>query len=79
MSYQFPPDISAIVQHQLAAGYFETEDDVLRAALGYLADEDDDVRAIQESIDMMEAGDEGRPLEDVANELRLKYGIPTEQ
>jgi Arc/MetJ-type ribon-helix-helix transcriptional regulator len=76
MSYQFPPDINAIVQHQLAAGYFGTEDDVLRAALGYLSEENDDVRAIQESLDMMEAGDEGRPAEEVFAALRAKYNIP---
>jgi Arc/MetJ-type ribon-helix-helix transcriptional regulator len=44
MSYQFPPDIGAIVQHQIAAGYFENEDEVLRFALGQLASEEEDVR-----------------------------------
>ena len=76
MSYQFPPDIGALVQYQLAAGYFKTEDDVLRAALEQLATEEDDVRAVQESIDLMEAGDEGRPAEEVFAELRAKYNIP---
>jgi len=78
VSYQFPPDIGALVQHQLAAGYFTTEDEVLRAALEQLASEDEDVRAIQESIDMMEGGDEGRPLNEVVEELRKKYGIPSD-
>jgi len=75
MSYQFPSDIDAVVRHQIAAGYFESEDDVLRFALGQLATEEEDVRAIQEAIDMLETGEEGRPLAEVAEELRIKYGI----
>lgn len=51
---------------------------MLRAALEQLASEDEDVRAIQESIDMMEGGDEGRPLNEFVEELRKKYGIPSD-
>ncbi len=77
MPYECPPEKSLIVQHQLAAGYFETEDNVLRAALGYSFDEDDDDgREIQESIGLMRAGDEVRPAEEVFAELRAKYNIP---
>jgi antitoxin ParD1/3/4 len=77
MSYQFPPDIDALVQHQLAAGNFANEDDVLRAALVQLAGEDeDDLEAIQESIDLLEKGDPGRPAEEVFAELRARYNIP---
>jgi antitoxin ParD1/3/4 len=79
MSYPFPPDISAIVQHQVAAGYFATEDDVLRAALGYLVDDEDDLRAIEESIHDLEEGDPGRPADEVFAELRARYNIPSDQ
>jgi Arc/MetJ-type ribon-helix-helix transcriptional regulator len=78
MSYQFPPDIDALVQVQLASGAYRTADDVLRAALVQLATDDDEVSAIQASIDMLNCGERGRPLADVVNELRAKYDIPAE-
>jgi Arc/MetJ-type ribon-helix-helix transcriptional regulator len=75
MSYQFPPDTADMVQQQIAAGYFENEDDVLRFALGQMPSEDENVRSIQEAIDLMNAGDMGRPSEEVFAEMREKYGI----
>lgn len=79
MSYQFPPDIATIVHNQIAAGLFETEDEVLRAALASLStDEEEDLRAIQASIDDMERGDAGQSAEEVFAELRSKYDFPVE-
>jgi antitoxin ParD1/3/4 len=77
MSYDFPPDIAALVQYQISSGVFATEDDVLRAALANLpTDEDDDLRAIQEALDDLEGGDPGRPAEEVFAELRARYNSP---
>jgi antitoxin ParD1/3/4 len=76
MSYQFPPDIDALVQGQLATGCFASEDEVLRAALEQFTVDENDVRAIQESIDEIERGDQGRPAEEVFAELRARYNVP---
>jgi Arc/MetJ-type ribon-helix-helix transcriptional regulator len=77
MSYRFPPDIDALVQHQLAAGNFANEDDVLRAALVQLAGEGEgDLEAIQKSIADFADGDPGRPAGEVFAELRARYNIP---
>ena len=37
----------------------------------------DEVAAIQEAIDDMNAGDHGRPADEVMAELRAKYGMPS--
>jgi Arc/MetJ-type ribon-helix-helix transcriptional regulator len=78
MSYQFPPDIDALVQMQLASGAYRTADDVLRAALAQLATDDEEVSAIQASIDMLNCGERGRPIAEAVDALRAKYDIPAE-
>jgi Arc/MetJ-type ribon-helix-helix transcriptional regulator len=78
MTYQFPPDIDALVQVQLASGAYRTPDDVLRAALAQLASEDEEVNAIQASIDMLDHGELGRPIVEAVDALRSKYDIPAE-
>jgi hypothetical protein len=39
--------------------------------------DEEEVKAIQEAIDDMEAGDHGRPADEVMAELRAKYGLPS--
>ena len=39
--------------------------------------DEDEVAAIQEAIDDMEAGDHGRPFDEAMADLRAKYGMPS--
>lgn len=78
MSYQLPPDIEALVQQQLALGHYRSPDDVLRAALGQLAAEEEEVRAIQASIDAVDGGDGGVPLDAAFDAIRRKHGLATD-
>lgn len=73
-SYVLPPDVAQLVQDQLATGYYDTPDDVLREALQALTDRNEDVDAIREGLADMEAG-RTRPLREVAEEIRRKHGF----
>lgn len=75
MSYPIPPDVSQRVKSQLAKGSYQSEDEVLRAAMSALEREHDDLAAIQAGIEDMEAG-RYRPLDEVDAEIRKKYNIP---
>jgi len=76
MDYQFPPNIDRLVKEQMASGAYESEDDVLADALRALAARNADLSAVNDAIQDMEAGDSGRPLIEVANEIREKHGWP---
>jgi len=78
LSYQFPPDIEALVNQQLATGYFESPDHVLRAALEQLAAQEMEAQAIQASIDLVDAGDEGVSLDEAFTTIRTKYDISSD-
>ena len=77
MTYPFPPDVCQRVKSQLAKGPYQSEDEVLRAAMTALERERDDLAAIQAGIEDMEAG-RYRPLAEVDAEIRKKYNIPHE-
>ncbi len=55
-TYPFPPDLAAEIQRRMETGQYSSEDDVLRDALNALQLRDEEVSAIQEGIDDMEAG-----------------------
>lgn len=74
MSYPFPPDVSQRVKSQLAKGSFESEDEVLRAAMSALERENEDLAAIWAGIEDMEAG-RYRPFSEVDAEIRKKFNI----
>jgi putative addiction module CopG family antidote len=65
MTYPFPPDLTHLVQGQMATGQYASEDDVLREAMQALAERQDDLRAIQAGIADREAG-RFRPLHEPA-------------
>ena len=77
MAYQFPPNIERLVKEQMACGEYESEDELLADALRALATRNADLAAVNEAIRDMEAGDTGRPLTDVADEIREKHGWST--
>ena len=45
MMHQFPPDIEALIQAQMASGNFHSQEDLFRVALEQLAAQDEEVRA----------------------------------
>ena len=55
MSYHFPPDIQQRVRAQMESGQFETEDDLLREAIGTLERRQ---HGLQELRDMVREADE---------------------
>jgi Arc/MetJ-type ribon-helix-helix transcriptional regulator len=74
MSYDFPPQIEELVRQLMASGRYESEDALLVDALAALQRSQDDLVAVIEAIDDMEAGDSGRLLADVADEIRSSHG-----
>lgn len=56
MNLDLPSDIDTTIQSFLAEGRYENEAAVLREALAALKFRDEEVAAIQEGIDDMEAG-----------------------
>ncbi len=77
MAYQFPPNIERLVKEQMASGDYESEDDLLADALRALATRNEELVAVNDAIRDMEAGDAGRPLTEVADEIREKHGWST--
>lgn len=75
MSVDLSPDVWNEIQRQLASGSYASPDEVVRVALAALRSRDDDVRAIQEGIDDMEAG-RVRPFREFDREFRLRNGLP---
>jgi putative addiction module CopG family antidote len=76
MSVDLSPDVWNEIQRQLASGSYTSPDEVLRDALAALRSRDDEVVAIQEAIDEMEAG-RGRPFREFDREFRERNGLPT--
>ena len=77
MAYQFPPNIERLVKERMASGDYESEDDLLADALRALATRNEELVAVNDAIRDMEAGDAGRPLTEVADEIREKHGWST--
>jgi Arc/MetJ-type ribon-helix-helix transcriptional regulator len=77
MAYQFPPNIERLVKEQMASGAYESEDDLLADALRALATRSADLAAVNDAIRDMEAGDTGRSLTEVAEEIRTRHGWST--
>ena len=75
MSVDLSSDVWNEIQRQLASGSYASPDEVVRVALAALRSRDDDVRAIQEGIDDMEAG-RVRPFREFDREFRQRNGLP---
>lgn len=78
MSYQFPLDIEVLIQSQMATGNYKSPDDLFRIALQQLAAHDEEVRAIEQSLELLDAGDPGIALDDAFAGLRAKFNISAE-
>lgn len=74
MPYPFPPDVGQRIHSQLERGRFQTEDDVLRAAITALERENADLAAIQDGIADIEAG-RFRPFAEIDAEFRRTHNL----
>ncbi len=74
MPYDFPPNIQQLLRQHLSSGDYASEDEVLLDALRSLAERNADLAAVKEAITDMEAGDQGEPLEQIAEQIRAKHG-----
>ena len=77
MPYPFPSDVRQLVDHQLASGGYQSEDQLLREALRSLSAQDDDLAALEEAISELDF-DSGQPLAEAFAEVRrsLACGSP---
>jgi putative addiction module CopG family antidote len=76
MSVDLAPDVWKEIQRQLAAGGYSSHDDVLREALAALRAREQEVLAIQEGIDDMEAG-RVMPIREFDREFRRRNALPS--
>jgi putative addiction module CopG family antidote len=75
MSVDLAPDVWDEIQQQLASGSFASTDEVLREALTALRSREEEVYAIQEGIEDMEAG-RVMPLRQFDREFRQRNALP---
>jgi len=81
MTVQLKPELAKFVQEQVEAGQFGSVDEAVNAAVARFQSEqellsgeldDADLAAIEEGLAQLNRG-EGRPWEQVRDELRAKY------
>ncbi len=77
--YKFPASVSELIEKQLASGRYQSEDEVLEAALLRLDDESDDWPAVKEAIEALDAGDNGVSLDDAFQEVRRRHSLSSEE
>ena len=73
MTYPFPPDLQDLIQIQMSTGGYDTEDDLLRAALQSLSEEQEDLAAVKQAVAELEMGDEGVTLDEAFAIVREKH------
>ena len=74
MTYRFPRQIDQLVRQQMAAGNYASEDELLEDALRALYERNEDLAAIREGIDDMEAG-RVEPFLSAAEEIAKKHSF----
>jgi Arc/MetJ-type ribon-helix-helix transcriptional regulator len=77
--YKFPASVSELIEKQLASGRYQSEDEVLEAALLRLDDDSDDWPAVKEAIEALDAGDNGVSLDDAFQEVRRRHSLSSEE
>ena len=73
MTYPFPPDLQELIHAQMSAGGYDSQDDLLRAALQSLSADQENLAAVKQAIAEREAGDEGVPLDEAFALVREKH------
>lgn len=77
--YKFPTSVRQLIERQLATGRYQSEDEVLEAALQRLDDELDDWPAVKIAIEALDGGDNGVSLEDAFQQVRHRQAMPSEE
>ncbi len=78
MTYEFPSEVGQLIRKQLDTGNYESQDDVLLAALRSLDAEQEDWAAVSEALNSLEQGEPGLSLEEAFEAVRRKHGIPAD-
>lgn len=73
MPLQVSPELSATIQEEMATGNYDSEEQLLRAALLALREQREDLAAVQAGIDDWQAG-RTRPLAEVTAGIREHFG-----
>jgi Arc/MetJ-type ribon-helix-helix transcriptional regulator len=73
MSYAFPPEIKRLVDQNLATGLYDSEDEVLQAALHVLSDYHATIADIREGIVDYQNG-RAQPLSEALADIRSELG-----
>lgn len=79
LMYKFPASVSELIEKQLASGRYQSEDEVLEAALLRLDDELGDWPAVKEAIEALDTGDHGVSLDDAFQEARRRHPLSSEE
>ncbi len=72
---QLSESVQQLIQKKMASGKYDSEDELVREALESLDAEDEELHAIQDSLDDLDRGEEGLPLDEVFANLRAKHSI----
>ena len=74
MAIALTPELERLVQEKLTSGKYESQEDVLRAALQALDEQEEIVSGIQEGYDDLQAG-RYKTLEEADAQFRSKHDI----
>ncbi len=74
MAIALTPELERLVEEKLSSGKYESQEDVLRAALQALDEHEEIVAGIQEGYDDLQAG-RFKTLEEADAEFRSKHDI----
>ena len=78
MDYQLSSDVESLISAQMATGHYRSHEELFRVAFEQLAAHEEEVRAISECIDRLEAGEPGIPLADAFGLLRTRFDVPAD-
>jgi Arc/MetJ-type ribon-helix-helix transcriptional regulator len=73
MSYAFPPEIKHLIDQNMATGMYDSEEDVLQAALHVLSDYNATIADIRQGMSDHEQG-HGEPLSQAMEDIRQQLG-----
>jgi len=78
MNYQFPPELDALIRQQMSAGEFASEEEFLLLAVRSFEAQQEDWAAIQQSLNSLDAGEQGLSLDEAFDVVRQRHNIPTD-
>ncbi|QDT67005.1 hypothetical protein [Calycomorphotria hydatis] len=73
--YNFPPAVDELVRKQIATGAYQSEDDVLLAAMQSLDAAESDWQAVKVALDSLDASEQGLSLQEAFDAVRRRQAI----